>query len=506
MSALRRNIVANYAGKGLLVAMALFFPPFYHRLLGREAYGLVGFFGTLAAVLNLFDFGLSMTLNREMARLSAEGTPEASQEMRDLVRTHEGIFWSVGAFAGLGVAALAPVIAQRWVHVRTLPVETVTQAVRVMGLVFALQWPGGLYNGGLLGLQKQVLSNVVQVATTTLRLLGSALILWLVSRTVQAYLLWQVLTASLGTLACGVMLARHLPAPGLRGRFRWEVLRKHWRFSAGMTGISVMTVLLVQADKLVVGKLFTLEELGDYTLAGTVGNGLYYFIGPVFAAVFPRLCQLVTTGDEAALRALYHKSCQIMSVTVLPVTLVLVLFVREVLFAWTGNADIVERIWPVVVAIAVGTSMSGLMNLPYALQLAHGWTRLTFWTNLVAVVLLVPLVATLGRRYGMVGAAAGWTLLNAGYVFVSIRLMHRKLLRGEMWRWYLVDVALPLAGAALVVAPFRLWLHVPAGRLPTLLTLMFVGAVAVLGAGLAAPAVRALALGLLSGWRRRLRA
>lgn len=503
MSAVRRNILANYAGKGLLAAMALFFPPFYLRLLGAESYGLVGFFGTLTAVLNLFDFGLSMTLNREMARLSAEGTPEASQEMRDLVRTHEGIFWAVGLGAGLVVFALAPLIAHRWVHVRTLPVETVTQAVRVMGLIFALQWPGGLYNGGLLGLQQQVLSNVVQVATSITRLVGSALILWFVSRTVQGFLLWQVITASLGTIACGAILARHLPARDLRGRFRWDVVRKHWRFSAGMSGISIMAIVLVQADKLVVGKLFTLDQLGYYTLAGTVGNGLYYFIGPVFAAVFPRLCQLVTTGDEDALRRLYHKSCQIMSVTVLPVTLVLVLFVREVLFAWTGNPGTVERIWRVVVAIAIGTSMSGLMNLPYALQLAHGWTRLTFWTNLVAVLLIVPLVATLGVRFGMVGAAAGWMVLNAGYVLVCIRLMHRRLLRGEMWRWYLVDVGMPLAGALLVVTPFRYWLHVPSGRLPTLLTLMFVGAMTVVGAGLAAPAVREMAL---SGWRRRARA
>jgi O-antigen/teichoic acid export membrane protein len=497
MSVLRRNIVANFAGKGLQAGMALFFPPLYLRLLGAESYGVIGFFGTLAAVLSLLDLGLAMTLNREMARLSAEGTPEADQEMRDLVRTHEVVFWAVGAVAGLAVFALAPVIAHRWLNVRALPVATVTQAVRVMGLIFVLQWPGGLYNGGLLGLQRQVTANALQVTTTTARLLGAAIILWGVSRTVQAFLLWQAVTTSLQTLLAGVALARHLPGAG-RGRVRWDVLRQHWRFSAGISGISVLSILLTQVDKIVVGKLFSLAELGYYTLAGTVGNALYYLIGPVFAAVFPRLCQLVTTKDEAGLRRLYHESCQLMSVIVLPAALVLVLFARPLILAWTNNPETVEHTWRIAVAIGIGTSMSGLMNLPYALQLAHGWTQLTLWVNAVAVALLVPLVTLLGRRYGVVGAAAGWAILNAGYVLLSLRLMHRRLLPGEMWRWYLVDVGLPLLGALAVTLPVRVWLHVPAGRVGTLLTLGGVGAVAMVAAALAAPAVRARALATLS--------
>lgn len=497
MSVLRRNIIANFAGKGALAGMALFFPPLYLRLLGAESYGVVGFFGTLTAVLGLLDLGLATTLNREMARLSSEATPAADQEMRDLVRTHELLFWSVGITAGSLVFVLAPVIAHRWVHVRDLSPETVTQAVRVMGLIFALQWPGGLYNGGLLGLQRQVTANAVQVTTTTIRLLGAAFILWRVSRTVQAFLLWQTVTTLAQTLTVGVMFARHLPGRG-RGVFRAEMLRKHWRFSAGMSGISVLAMALTQMDKVVVGRLFTLDQLGYYTLAGTVGNGLYYLIGPVFAAVFPRLCQLVTQRDEDGLRRLYHQSCQLMSVIVLPAALVLVFFVRPLLLSWTGSPEIVERTWRVAVAIAIGTSLSGLMNLPYALQLAHGWTRLTLWVNLVAVVLLVPLVTLLGRRFGIVGAAAGWTILNVGYVLVCLRLMHRRLLPGEMWRWYLVDVGLPLLGALAVVAPLRLWLTVPPGRIPAMITLGGVGALAMVGAGLAAPEVRARVVAVVS--------
>lgn len=488
MSSIRRNIVANFAGKGALAALALLFPPLFLRLLGAEGYGVVGFFGTLSAVLTLLDLGLATTLNREMARLSSVGTAEADAEMRDLLRTHEGVFWTVGAVAGATVFALAPLIAERWVHVRDLPVSTVTQAIRVMGLVFALQWPGGLYLGALVGLQRQVSSNAVQVSATVARQLGAALILWKVSRSVQAFLLWQAFTASMQTLAAAVVVSRHLPRGG---RFRWEVLRKHWHFSAGMSGISVLSIALTQVDKVVVGKLFTLDQLGYYTLAGTVGNGLYYLIGPVFAAVFPRLCQLVNTGDEEGVRRLYHQSCQLMSAIVLPAGVVLVLFARPLVLAWTGRPEVVEHTWRVVVAIAIGTTMSGLMNIPYALQLAHGWTQLTLRVNTVAVVLIVPLVTLLGRRYGVVGAAAGWAILNVSYVLVTLRLMHQRLLPGELTRWYVVDVGRPLLGAVAVGVALRLFLPMPSGRAATFAAVLLVGVCTLAGAVLMAPSVRA---------------
>ena len=44
--------------------------PFYIKLLGIEAYGLVGFYVTLLAALQVLDLGISPTINREMARHS----------------------------------------------------------------------------------------------------------------------------------------------------------------------------------------------------------------------------------------------------------------------------------------------------------------------------------------------------------------------------------------------------------------------------------------------------
>jgi O-antigen/teichoic acid export membrane protein len=103
LSPYRTNLIANIAGTGSLALVQLACVPIYIAFLGIEAYGLVGFFMTLQAVLRVFDLGLSMTVNREMARYSVQ--PDKFDEMRDFLRTVETGYWLLGAAVGTIVAA-----------------------------------------------------------------------------------------------------------------------------------------------------------------------------------------------------------------------------------------------------------------------------------------------------------------------------------------------------------------------------------------------------------------
>jgi O-antigen/teichoic acid export membrane protein len=223
----------------------------------------------------------------------------------------------------------------------------------------------------------------------------------------------------------------------------------------------------------------------------------------VFVTEFPKFSQQVKQPDFVELSRVYQISCQLISITVLPAAGVLALFSREVLFALSGNPRLVAAVSRVVVMVAIGSVLNALMNVPYALQLAFGWTRLRLITNAIAVVVMVPLEYWLAKRHGIVGAAAGWVVLNGGYVVFQLRVMHTRLLRGEQWRWYLKDVGLPLLGAAAVLIPLRVFLSAPGGRLAIGLYLAVVGATAVIAAAATVPEVRSRARALVE--QRKLR-
>ncbi len=79
------NVIANFAGSVWIALLSIIFVPYYLDYIGVESYGLIGFFITIQAFIILLDFGLSTTLNRELARLSA--LEDHAQKMHDLQRT-----------------------------------------------------------------------------------------------------------------------------------------------------------------------------------------------------------------------------------------------------------------------------------------------------------------------------------------------------------------------------------------------------------------------------------
>ncbi|MEW5802908.1 MAG: oligosaccharide flippase family protein [bacterium] len=451
MSLLKQNIIANFGGKACTALLSLVLVPLYIKFMGIEAYGLVGIFSSLEVFSNLFDMGMSTTLNRELARLSV--MPDKAHEMRCMVRTMEVIYWSIAIFVGLAVVSLAGPIARYWIKGVDLSPVAVQQAIMIMGGVIAFRWPLSFYSGGLHGLQKQVLLNGIDITAAILRGLGAILILWRISPTIQTFFTWQAFAGMIYSFTMAVFLWRNLPKSGHRPRFQKESLRRIWRFAAGMTGISVTAIILTQMDKIVLSKVLPLKMFGYYTLATVSASMLCRFIGPVFEAVFPRFSQLVSLHDQDGLKELYHKSCQFMSVMILPAALVVSLFSSELLLLWTGNPEAVANTHRILSVLIIGTAINGLMDLPYALQLAHAWTKLVLYTNIIASLVLVPAIYFLASYYSAIGAASAWVILNVSYVLVIIQIMHSRLLKGEQWRWFIQDVGMPLL-AALVIALF----------------------------------------------------
>jgi O-antigen/teichoic acid export membrane protein len=474
MKLIKKNMVANFAGNMWQTLIGLIFIPLYMKFLGMESWGLIGIFAAMQSMSGILDLGMSNTLNREMARLSALQGRE--QEMRNLVRTLEVIYWSVAVFAGITVALLSPVIAHHWVKAEQLSSTTVAQALLMMGLAIALQMPIGFYSGGLMGLQRQVLLNAITIVISTLRGAGAVLILWLVSPTIQAYFLWQIVVSIINVFLLAMFLKRRLSFGDNKAVFQKQLLEGIWKFSAGMSGITILALILTQMDKVILSYMLPLKMFGYYALAWTVATSIGGLFTAVFSSIYPRLTQLVSINDQEELKRLYHESCQFISVLILPAAIVIALFSNELLLLWTQNPTTAENTHLLVSILICGTALNGLMYIPYALQLAFGWTKLSVFKNIIAVGLLVPLIIYMTKQYGATGAACIWVILNLGYVFFEIPIMHRRLLRKEKWRWYLQDVCLPLVVCTLIAGLGRVFISGPMSQFMMLLYLIIISA------------------------------
>jgi len=494
---LKKNVLANYLGQGWTALMGIAFVPLYIKYMGMEAYGLIGVFAILQAWLPLLDMGMTPTLNREMARYTAGAhTP---QSIRNLLRSLEMICIAIALSIGIVVWLCAAWLSANWLRAEALPVAEIAQAISVMGFVAALRFVESLYRGAILGLQKHVLFNVVNALIATLRAVGVLGILVWVSPSIEAFFLWQgaVSIVAITTLAAVAYL--HLPSPERPPRFSRDALKEVWRFARGMMAITFLFLLLMQTDKLLLSRLLSLESFGYYTLAASVCGMLYLLAVPIAQSFSPRFTELVARGETAILINTYHQAAQLIAVMVAPAALILMFFGENLLVVWTGNALLAHEATPVIALLAIGGAFNALMYAPYMLQLAYGWTNFSVWVNVIAAMLLVPAIIWITPRYGAIGAASVWAVLNVSYVLIAIHFMHRRLLKDEKWHWYLHDVTLPVISALSIITVS--WLAHPSSlnKLAEGAWIFGSGFLALFASVMAAPLLRAQALTWLKG-------
>ncbi len=501
MTQLKVNTVANFLGRGWYAAMSVLFVPLYIQFLGMEAYGLVGFFASLQMLFAMFDFGLGATFNREMARYSELG--DRTQDASDLARTLEVVYWIVGVILGFLIFILSDLIAKRWVKADRLDATSIRHAVILMGLVLMLQWPNNLYAGGLRGLQRQVLLNLINAGMATIRGVGAVLILWLISPSINAFFGWQVAVSLLQTSTTGLCLWCCMARTGQRPKVRLGMLRTVWSFAASISVLSLSILLLGQLDKIILSKSLSLTAFGYYSLASTVATALSIPIAPISEALFPKLSQLAARSDDVELGRLYHRGAQLAALALFPTMAIVVFFPREVLLLWTGNEVIAANAYALVALLSVGVVLNfDVMGMLDLVQMSYGWLKPALYSRLFALLVGGPVMVWMSLVHGAVGAAISWLILYCGYSLLTPHCVFRRLLHAEKWNWYLYDVGLPLAIAVGTAGIGRILVATPANRSSLLLLLSCTLGVSLLAVASSMDYTRLLIAGMVRRWTR----
>jgi O-antigen/teichoic acid export membrane protein len=434
MTTVTRNILANVAGATLGMLAFLAVVPVYLRLLGPEAYGLVGLFTTVMLAAAALDLGLGATLNREIARMTARAGAAAA--FADIAATLHAACWAVGIAAGGLFALIAPVAGPHWLSFSALSADEVRGALALMGAALPALVVRGFYLAGLNGLQRQGVANLVILGGTLARAAVTVTALHLAGPTVAVFFTTQLVLFYVEVAVLAGALRRCLPAAAREGRVRPATIRPVVAFSAGMAGTMLLGMALMAMDQVILSAILPLAEFGYYTLAVAVAGALGQVVHPVTTAVYPRFSQLFQRGDARGAAEDYHFFSQLVAIVVLPLGALLVFFPADVLGLWTRDADVVRHAAVVLSLRALGTALNTLMHVPHVVQLAFGWSTLGARINAVAVLVVAPATVVLSLTWGAPGAALAWIGFNIGVLLFAMGRMHSRVLPGELPRWY----------------------------------------------------------------------
>lgn len=443
----RSALMASLASKAVVALLGLMAIPLYVKYLGLDAYGLVGFFASVQAVVSFLDFGLPATLTRSLA--SRRAGQSESGNTHDLVRTFEWAYLALTVLACSAVVVAAPWLATYWLQSKSMDTASLTTVLILASLAFASMWPSLLYGAALEGLEQQ---QALARLTAALAMVRTAITLTAVyfQPTLVTFFVVQIAMGLTQTYLTRRQMFNALPRAEVRPHWRWSIIKDSRQFASSMTVIGIAAIALTQLDKLILSAVLPLQEFGVYVLAATLAGGLYVLISPTFSIVYPAFSRLWATSRQA-LPEQYQLASEVMAAMVMPLASVLAMFSSTVLWIWTGNDLIAEAgAWSLSLLV-LGCALNGVMNIPYALQLAAGWARLPLYVNLVTVAWAIPSTWWAAKTYGGVGGAAVWLGLNAGFVIFTPIFMHRKLLPNAMKRWYLRAVLLPMFVCAVSV-------------------------------------------------------
>jgi O-antigen/teichoic acid export membrane protein len=444
--ALSVKVMSSLGAGSWSALVGLLVLPTYLHYVGVESFGLLGFVLTLQAWFLLLDLGLSPTASREMARFSAG--QHSGQGIRDLFVSLERVYFLIAVVIAGALVTASDWLATDWLQLGRTPAPQAAQALSWMAGMVAIQWMATLYRSAINGLQFQVWLAGLTVAAATLRAVATVATLAWISPTLEAFVLAQSACYLVEACAMRYHLQRRLPQ--VRGRFRLAALASVWRFAAGVTAITLLATLLYQMDKLLLARLLPLEQFGYFSLAMTVIGALSIVVTPIFNTAYPRLAELFSAQQQKSLSDEYHAFSQMAAVALFPVATTLVLFSGEAVYAWTGDRRLTAQVAPMISVWAVGAALNGVMHVPYALQLAMGWVRLSITMNVLVAAIMVPAILVLVPRFGALAAGWVWATVNLVYLTIGSLLMHRKVLGGELARWYLRDLAPALAAPVAV--------------------------------------------------------
>jgi O-antigen/teichoic acid export membrane protein len=426
---LKRNVFANLIGGGWTIVLNLAVVPLQIRFLGPEVYGLIGLMSSLQYILSLLDFGLSLTLVREIAA----DTSADHEQSRDFVETALTIYGFLGFSFGLLLIVASSWVAQHWLQVELLPIEEVTIALRLMTVTLIANWFISVFLNILTGLQRLDIVNALRIGGRSIILIGGVVLLLLGSNFI-VFTVWTVASTLLSLLIHVVITRQLFRTLSLRPYFSLHPIKRNWQFSLDLNLAAILSLVYTQTDTLLVSRMLPLSMLGYYNIAYALGNGLATIQQFIGAATLPALSANYSAGDVAQVRQRYLKLTQVMIYVVGIPTFTLTFFGYDFLLVWAGEKTAQQASLPLAI-LSIGFLINSLVNSSNMLAIAIKYIKPLLYANFVGLFFYLPTIYLLIRNFQLPGAASAWIIINVYYTIFLLHRAHKSIVPYNTIMW-----------------------------------------------------------------------
>jgi O-antigen/teichoic acid export membrane protein len=228
------------------------------------------------------------------------------------------------------------------------------------------------------------------------------------------------------------------------------------RFGGGLVISSAAAVLLVGAEKAFLARFASVESLAYYAVACNLAGLLAIVPAALANAVLPAFSRLQASSDRSELAKLYSRTLRGTLLWIAPTGLLLCVLARSFFTIWAGPDYGVNSTPAFYIAVG-GLILSILAYAPYCLLVSYGRSEVIARIHVTELIPFLPVAALLTWYFGIIGAAAAWSLRLAFEAALFVIFARR--IAGFQTSVFPTGKAGYLAAAGCLLAPLALVLN-----------------------------------------------
>lgn len=386
------------------MVVALFAIPSLISGLGVERFGVLTLAWLVVGYFSLFDLGLGRALTQVVAaRLGI-----LEQGLRATVRTALVVMLALGLIGALAAWLLTPRLVESVFKIPPLLIGETLKSFYIL----AVSIPVVILTAGLVGIltaySRFGLINWVRVPLGISNYLIPVFALKFtndLSIIVGLLSLTRLLAAFVYWMLCRRCMS-HLAGAASFDRDGLKILLK---FGGWMTLTNIVGPIMIYMDRFVIGSLVSVSAVAFYATPFEMVTKLLIVPAAIVTVLFPALAVAVREIDRTELIKLFDDSWRYVALALFPVVLFIITFSYEGLELWLGDTFAKESS-TVLQLLALGVMINAFAQLPFTLIQSAGKPDITAKLHLIELLFYVPCLWMALKTFGIVGAAATWTL------------------------------------------------------------------------------------------------
>jgi O-antigen/teichoic acid export membrane protein len=454
-----RDSGLNLLGQGLPILVALGTMPVVVRGLGPAQFGVLALAWTVVGYAGTFDLGLGRAATKRVSEAVWEGAPERVCRIATTAAVAQGV---LGVLTGGLLWLLAPRLGALLLPGSGTTVEA-TALLRVLAAAVPAVLLSNAWRAVLEGLHRFDLVNAARAP--------AAAAIFLVPL-IGVLLHWPLLAIVAGLVATRyaaavlfLLLYARAVAGAAWGGVRLGELTSLLRFGGWVAVSNTVIPFVVYLERFVVSALRGPVALAYYAAPHELVSKLHLVPAAVAGVLFPAFSGLSSGGDAAGMQRRIRQGIRVIALLLAPPAAAFIVLATPLLTYWLG-VDYGQLSAAVMRLLAFAIFLTGLSYVPFTLIEGVGRPDIVARYHLLELPIYAAVLWLLVDRYGIIGAAAAWTLRMSVtapvFFFVALRAARvsaRQVLTGSVTRTLAAALVLhALAGALVARFHAPVWL------------------------------------------------